>query len=413
MQINSRQSWRKWVLAAWLPGVLLCAQPADAQVAPLTPTQRANVRLALDNLRALIKNGRAMLPAKPKSKEDAARIAEAARQLRQLQEIHDNLNKKLAGSHIHGVDGLKAGNPKKYRQDSNPPGTPRAAYCDGDTWILDGKDWKRCREGDVVVDGGIIDPGGGTQIDESTQPGWQLKWGLIHVLAHEKMHEILINEQIEILKRRPWWKSKTEAERRKLIDAAKAAGSTPERHQQVYEWQKNVLRWEREMQEAVARKLHAAPKPDAGAIKAVEAKVEWLTAEIARLERDMVNATNEHEFAFAACGWPQEVSNGLVNISIFTSGMYWQIQTVVKEGKPGPVSVARTVWLGRFEDEKPIMDKPALSLLMPEAVFTGLHVQPESCAFMKEAVADGRLSILRARAPGEGHPAMKPPAAAK
>ena len=407
--MKKRYFWRGIVLAA----VLLCAQPAAAQLAPMSATQRANVRLALDNLRALISNGRQLFPVKPKTQEEADRKAEAERQLQRLQEIYDNLDKKLAGGNIHGVPGLKAGNPGKYRLDGNPPGAPRAAYCEGDTWILEGKQWVRCREGDIVVDGGIIDPGNGKPIDESTQQGWQWKWGLLHVLAHEKMHEILVNEQIGILRRRPWWGAKTEAERRKLIEAAKRAGSTPERHQQAYEWQKNVLRWQREVLRRESGNLHKLKKPDAAAIKAITAKIEWLSAEIARLERDMVHATNEHEFAFAACGWPNGVSDGLVNISIAAPGMFWQIQTVVKQGKPGPVAVAGTAWLGDFERENPLPGKPVLSLLMPESVFTGLHVQPEPCQFLKEAIADGRLSVTRGRGAGGGHPPMQTPAPAK
>jgi hypothetical protein len=93
--------------------------------------------------------------------------------------------------------------------------------------------------------------------------------------------------------------------------------------------------------------------------------------------------------------------------------MYWQLQTMVKQGKPGPVTVAVTAWLGYFERENPLPGKPVLSLLMPESVFTGLHVQPEPCQFMKETFADGRLSVTRSKGGGGAHPPMRPPASAK
>lgn len=376
--------------------VLLFAQPAAAQLAPMTPVQRANVRLALDNLAALIRNGHALLPAKPANKADTERKAAAEEQLMKLQEILDNLEGKLKGGNIHPVPGLKAGKPAKYRLDNHKPGMPRAAYCEGDTWILQGGQWIRCPEGDIVVDGEIIDPGQGQAIDPTTQEGWQKKWTLLHVLAHEKMHEIMIAEQIAILKAREWWAAKTDEEKRKLIEGAKQAAATPEKHQQVYEWQKNVLRWQRAVLEAELRRLRAVkPKPDATAIKDVQAKIKWLRAEVRQLERDMASATNHNEFAFAACGLPEKLSKGLVDIYITTAGMHWKIQTVVSKGKPGRVSIAETVWLGELEREKPREGKAVQHLVMPETVFSGLHVQPEPCRFMREALADGRLFVTR------------------
>jgi hypothetical protein len=362
-------------------------------VNPLSPTERANVQLALSNLNRLIEDGRQLLPEHPANESEAELRRAAERELDTLREILANLRAKFTNGGIHSVPRLKTGIPRKYRENSNPPSSPRAAYCDDDTRIRDANHWVQCPEGDIVVDGGILDPRGGRPIDEANPEGWKQKWTLLHILAHEKMHEILINEQVEILKHRPWWPGQPEGRKEQMIREAKRQGATPEKHQKVYEWQKNVLRWEHSVLERELRRLNAERPPNQARIRDVQRKIDWLTSQVAELERKMASATSERDFAFAACSWPEGFASGLVAIYVTTPGLYWRIDVAVQNGKPVGFAIAETNWLGEKTEEKPLPGQPALVFALSETAFSAMGIQPKTCEYIKEATEAGEIVV--------------------
>ena len=370
--------------------------PCTAQMNALSPTERNNVQLILRNLNSLIDEGRQALPANPTSPSDIAKKQAAEKELDRLREIHTNLTNKFDGGHIHSVPGMKGGVPnKKYREDNNAPSTPTAAYCDDDTYIRNGAAWAQCPEGDIVVDHDVLDPGAGTAINEANQAGWQQKWTLLHVLAHEKMHEILINEQVDLLKSRLWFPGQPDQRKRQLIRDAKRKGATPEKHQEVYEWQKNVLRWKQALLERELKDLlHRHPPPQTET-SAARAKIDWLKRERTDLERKMARATAEPEFTSAQCNIAA-FPKGTIAVYVATRGLYWR-QDVKKSGEGFTISIVESDWLNERTREGQPDPTPVLYVVMSDVVFTGFAVQPRLCSYVQEEIGNGGITTSSTR----------------
>jgi hypothetical protein len=382
---------RLWFVAT----VVLLDSLSFGQINALTPTEQTNVTLVLNNLNQLIQDGRALLPQSPTTKAEKEKREAAEKEIKTLEEIHANLAGKLKAGKIRSVLRLKAGVPKKYRHGQDQPSSPTAAYCDDETFIRNGNNWVQCNDGDIVVDHDILDPGNGTAIDETAIAGWKQKWTLMHVLAHEKMHEILINKQIEILKKREWWKFKTPDQKKALIKDAKRKGSTADKHKTVYEWQKNVLRWEQAVLERRLKDLQAQANPDAARVDDLKKKIEWLKKEISSLETKMAKATAGEEAALMGCALPADLSSGMVRVYTATDGLYWRSDCAISGREVTGCSVGETVWLGQRVMESPDNGAPQLIFAMREDVFTGLTVQPDSCGFAQEQMKTGNLLIFK------------------
>jgi hypothetical protein len=377
-----------------LPAVAACAvligASAFAQVGALTQPQHANVQLVIDNLNALVTAGQALVAAGPKGDKADQQTAELDR----LAEISANLAAKLASGSIHSVPGLKDGKPPVYHHDDEKPSTARAVYCDDETYVGNGQ----CPEGDILVDPSIIDPGNGTAINETTLAGWEQKWTLVHVLAHEKMHEILIKEQVKILKGGQGWKFKKKEEQDELVKRAKRDGATNEKHQEVYEWQKNVLRWEKYVLEAQLKTLQAAKPPNANAIKETKDKIEWLKKAIAQLEKDMARATGGTELAKILGCLPSVPANGYVEGVIHAPGLIWTLEALRSNGVTKSVDTVASDWFGERIEEAPA-HRAAMTVTMDESVLTAGEIQPQLCEIVSDAQAHGLLRVARERRP--------------
>jgi hypothetical protein len=371
-------------MAAAAACAVLLGTTALAQVAPLTAPQRANVQLVINNLNTLVTAGRATVPANSNAEKDVQKRA----QLDRLAEISANLTAKLAAGSIHSVPGLKDGKPPAYHHDDENGAHARAVYCDDQTFVGNAP----CPEGDILVDPSIIDPGNGTAIDETTLEGWKQKWTLVHVLAHEKMHEIMINAEVKALKGTQGWKVKTPAQKEELTGQAKRDGASKDKHQEVYEWQKTVLRWERTILEACLKTLQAAKPPDKDAIQAAKDKIEWLKKTVDELEKAMAAATGGVELVEILECVPEVPANGYIQAVVVAPGLTWSLEALRSGGVTQSVTTLWSDWLGERIEEHPA-HPPAMVLTMSERVLSAGEVQPDLCNFIAESMAGGDLRI--------------------
>lgn len=381
---------RHSLAAAAVVCACMIGSSAVTQVVALTAPQRANVQLVIDNLNALVAAGRAMVPANPSADKDVQRRA----QLDRLAEVSANLARKLAAGSIHSVPGLKDGQPPAYHHDDEKGGHARAVYCDDRTFVGNAA----CPEGDILVDPSIIDPGGGTAITETTLDGWKQKWTLAHVLVHEKMHEIMINEEVKALRGTQGWKYKTPAQKDELTGAAKRDGASKDKHQEVYEWQKTVLRWERVILEARLRSLEAAKPPDKDAIQLARDKIEWLSKTVDELEKAMQAATGGAELVEILNCLPGVPANGYVAATIHAPGLAWSLEAQRSGGVTTRVTTLWSDWLGERIVEAPA-HPPAMSLEMTETVLSAGQVMSELCPYLGEAAGRGELRVSQVHRP--------------
>jgi hypothetical protein len=308
-----------------------------------------------------------------------------------LDQVRKNLEAKLAAGDIKSVPDLDDKTKKKYRH-GNERGSPKAAYCDDQTYVKNGTGEDKCDPKDILVDGDILDPGGGTPIDPSTMEGWQQKWTLVHILVHEKMHEIMIEAQLDELTKQPGWAAKTPAQQAKLIEEAKRKAASPETHAQVYNWQKNVLRLYKKVLQKELKELRKDRRANADAIAEVKAKIDWLRKEVRRLETAKRNAIAGHSFGFQGCGWPQGLTGGTLALYVTFPGGYWVLGVAVQDGVAVDYRIARTAFLDAVEEEDVLPGPPSLHVVMSETTFSGMHIQPEACAYVDWATETGRIA---------------------
>ena len=375
------------------------AQPPRAQIVPLNPIERANIQLALDNLDHMIDDILAGLPARPRTEAEARRKQATEAEMEKLRAIHSNLTEMLRDNRLRSVPGLREGRPRKYRQ-GGQVSSPWAAYCDDQTEVLDDKTWVGCREGDILVDASVLDPGAGTAIDESTQAGWEQKYRLQHIIAHEKMHEITVREAVERLHAQRSWEQKTPAQRAQLEREAKRNAATKDTHAEVYLWQKRVLLWRKRTLEDRLKALQRQKPPDKSAIDDLKTKIKWLADQHDTLETAMRNATSDHQFdPLETCGWPRGIRDGVIKLYLTSPGAYLRLDGRLTAGRTRDQTVGEFVWMGEAQKEAPITEPAASILVMPHTLFTDLHVQPEACVLLRERVGEVQVVDPKADLP--------------
>lgn len=389
--------------AAWL-GVV---RPAlvQAQLNALNATEQANVKLALDNLRRLLDDWRAVLqnqPA-PRSAQQAEARRRAEAELAEHGDVLTNLRDKLARGRIRSVPGLRTGTPARYRH-GNDARSPRAAYCDDQTFVRDGDQWVPCTPGDIIVDHDELEPTPGQPIDPTTpRPaaggqrwGWTLKWALLHILVHEKFHEIMVNRQVqEELKRHA---GEPEAQRQLHLELARRNAATPERHAEVYEGQKRLLRLYGALLRRQRQDAARARPPDRDRVRQLDDQIQWIRDEIRNLEQAMRRAVGDHEFTFDTCGYPGALHDGTLGLYVTKFGGFWRMDVDVRNAKRTAVRLPLTQWFGVVNEEDAIPREPNLYAVMPQEVFSGLHVQADACAYLAEATNDGRIQVAQDQA---------------
>lgn len=149
------------VLAAALTIFVYPQLHAQRAGSRLSETAQANVRLVVENLRAMV---RALRPALAGTKW--------APEVEKYDAVADNIENKLRDGSLRGLRGLQDEPPKKYSHgetaESGEKNSPLGCYCDDITWIFDeaSGQWVQCTPGDIIIDESILDPTPGTAIDE-------------------------------------------------------------------------------------------------------------------------------------------------------------------------------------------------------------------------------------------------------
>ena len=228
-------------LGSYLPRIRAQANPLDA-------TERANVQLALDNLQTLLNEWRAAVRAKPqpRNRRQQAEREKEEEEIKHYEHVLQNLSDKFTAGKIKSVQGLDAGDPVRYRH-GDDESSPRAAYCDDQTFVRSGSEWVPCADGDILIDTAEVNPTPGTPIDPRTPKpadkderwGWALKWTLLHILVHEKHHEIMIQRQVAEENSRH--AGEPDSQRRLHLQLARRNAATPQRHAEVYQGQIRLL----------------------------------------------------------------------------------------------------------------------------------------------------------------------------
>ncbi|MGI9413520.1 MAG: hypothetical protein ACR2PM_07620, partial [Hyphomicrobiales bacterium] len=226
-------------------------QAEDVAAGTPNATQTANINSALDRLRQDIADAtRVNAGAKPRKKRD-----QNAREIAVYQRVLDNLTNKLANNELHPIDNLAKGkidgtnNHVRFVFENDKAGiqgssSPTGAYCPDNAYVLVGtkKNLKaytdikaatpaearnkrtafvnagkvrriRCPRGHMIFDSALLDPLGGVRIDPTTNDGWCKARELLDVLAHEKFHEIVIEDAIAALRKRKDFREGAASER--------------------------------------------------------------------------------------------------------------------------------------------------------------------------------------------------------
>jgi hypothetical protein len=384
---------------------------AQAKLPGLTDTEKTNVQTVIDNLGALLKDA-AIKKAKLSTVDrDTNQIidADTDKEVKAYGKVLDNLISKLKGDNIHSIKDLND-KPSRYKESPEaPPSHPRAAFCIEGTSVLVGNQEIPCKPGDIIIDSKFINPPGNNgKIDESTPAGWIQKWTLLHMLVHEKWHERMINEQKDELMKRwgGWSKDRKDANLKEAIER----GTTPERHAEVYEAQKNILRLKLAALKAEKKKCEDATPQDGACIARVDKQIEWIEGKNSKpfkkgvkgeqgdegaikwLETKMKSAVADHDLEFASCGGAGDLLNGTIAmymVSLDTG--YWRLDVDLRAGKMVDLRAPETFFFGDLYEEDPIPNPPSLYVEMPERVFTGLDVQPDPCDFLHDEMQKGHV----------------------
>ena len=382
-------AFRRCVLhAAVLLGVALGSHvPAiRAQANPLDATERANVQLALDNLQTLLNDWRAAVQRQPqpRTRKQQAQRKQVEDEIGHYDHVLQNLEEKFRAGKIKSVQGLDAGSPIRYKH-GDDESSPRAAYCDDQTFVRTGDRWIRCDDGDIIIDAGEVNPTPGTAINPRTPKpakkderwGWALKWTLLHILVHEKHHEIMIRRQVDEENNRH--AGEPDSQRRLHLQLARRNAATPDRHAEVYQGQIRLLEIYREVLEAGARAGDDQLKD----------RIDWLTEERKNLRESAKKAVHGHEFAFDTCGYPSGLQNGTLGLYVTWFGEFWRMDVDVRNGKAYEHTLV--------DGAGPVRDV-AVRAVMPQDVFSALHVQVDPCEYLKEASAAGRIKMAKTAA---------------
>lgn len=408
----------------------------------LNEAERANVALALENLAEMVASLDGVRDELELSDEDLAR----------WRHISENLSDKLTHGRIHPVDEMNDDDGRaRYRhwdgerwRESHPTG----AYCDQHTqvWNEDEERWENCEPGDILVDGDLVHPRldedeltDDGAIDSTTEDGWKAKWQLLHVLVHEKMHEVLIGEQIELLELGEWVPVSGDdavAMGRAVAEATRR-GSTAEKHAEVYQVQKALLvlrervsaeaveeleRREDELEDRLrelARRIREARRRgDDDAREELEVERDrlhdeldeiqdrqseargahrwrrrWLRGEWESLQDAMRRATastemDEHRHCRAIYG---DLDTGAVALALRDPSGFerFDLRIVEREVTKVRLTAASQYGLGATFTKAP--PEPDLYVEMPTRIYTGLFVQPAPCAFAEWAVRKGHV----------------------
>lgn len=241
---------RKIVLRTAIFALVMSGQSAFAEINTLSGAENSNVAAAVNALKQLVADG---LGENPNEAEKA--------QLDKIKQIYENLEAKARQGALKSVPGLADTESNKLEQynaagESTPLSSAKGAYCSDDTYVKNDKtgNMDQCRKGDILVDKALLDPGNGTPIDPATFEGWTQLQELTDILAHEKMHDIVITENVDVWRKREE-KATEGAKRTPEQEAARAKqlaedekkiwweGATVEKHKEVYVWQKIVVLW--------------------------------------------------------------------------------------------------------------------------------------------------------------------------
>ena len=429
------------VMAVAFSAGVPCSCAQTPPLPGLSPTETQNVQLVIHNLDALVTHFENLgLGNNPNVKVVIKNPAtggtrtvnlnvDLKAEVAQYRQVLTNLQAKFQGNHIHSIPGLHTAPPKYMVGDPKNPDDvkkalhPNAAFCVPGTYIKIGTDWVPCPEGDIVIDSSHTDPGNGTAIDEGIAPpqlkqgqkpppgqhGWAEKWQLLHILVHEKWHERMIAEELKLTEdninkakgttgQGPGINATTADNMRK---AARTNGADGEHHKQVYMAQKAVLYLEYESltQDLATQNNHLKTLQQqhalATAITTAKAeitvttqKMAWLFAEINRVEESMKHATDK-EFEYADCGGAGDLHDGTIAMYATDQTEYFRVDVDLAGGKPTDSRLTEVFLAGAVHQEEEVSREPALYVAMPEEVFTGLEVQPDTCAFLSWATANG------------------------
>lgn len=364
----------------------------SAQINNPSRTERTNIDKALENLNEL--NSTLYSWIESKTLRDSAKNRQM---LQKFNSTLSNLESKVSGGEIKSVPDLDDKDLKKYRHGMREKdrGSPIGAYCDGDTWVRDGNRWVKCREGDIILDSTVLDPNNGTPIDPSTQDGWEKKVRLAHILFHEKMHEVMLADQLLRLESTPAWKFKTDAQKALLREQATKKASSPEAHGEVYNWQKAIVKMYKKMLEIELKELKRNRRANSEQIEDVTKKIDWIKKELKDLESKKKSAIRGHGFGFQECGWPDDILNEVVGIYVTYPGGYWLLGVELQDGEGIRYSLSDEVFLDELTEEEEMPGPPTIYLIMEEGVFSGLQVQPEVCDYISWAIETEQIVVTR------------------
>ena len=363
-QRQARLARRGRAIAVTAAVLMLFASPAEAQdAAAATPnaTQTANINTALAQLRADIAAAtRINAGVRSRRKRE-----ENAREIGVYQRVLDNLAGKLDRGELHPVSDLADGTDDAagtivrfvYEDDraAVQGSTPTAAYCPDRAYILvgtaanvaayiniTGKDATEartrrdqfvtagrvrrlaCPRGHMIFDSGLLDPGGGVRLDATTTDGWCRTRELLDVLAHEKFHEIVIEDAVTQLRLRRDFINSNPADQARREGAVFREGASHGNHRIVYNWQIKVnqlaLALIRARQDEIKKGQGAAAA--AGEEDALKAKKECIERRISDLRGYARRATGGSHFHSAVIREHQECVGTTYHVS----------ETVVEEG---------------------------------------------------------------------------------
>lgn len=345
---------------------LLLTSPAMAQDAAAgvpNATQRANINAALDQLRADIAEAN-RINAGVRSQEQRAKNAE---EIAVFQRVLDNLTGKLANGELHPIDNLSrgrdpaAGTLVRFVYEDDNAGVQNAefkatgAYCPDNAYVLIGSPRNvtrylditganaaeararrdqyvaagnvrrlACPRSHMVFDSGLLDPRQGTALDTTTPQDWCKARELLDVLAHEKFHEIVIEDEVRKLRERPDFRSQPASARATRERAVFRQGASHDNHRVVYNWHINVNRLALKLIEArlseIARRTGAPAA--AGEAEALRARKDCVKKRIADLLGHARRATGGTNFESVIVREPHECVGTTYRIS----------ETVVEEG---------------------------------------------------------------------------------
>lgn len=451
------------------------AQPAQLMLPPLDEVEKQNAWLANSNLKELIAT---LINYRQRLREGGSAPFlpdQLDRIIPRFEHIADNIEQKINNEALHSVPGSF----EFVRKDPRTGkvierGSPKGLYCVEGTYLVVKGQEVPCPPGHILLEESVFDPGDGTRIDETNIRGWGWKHELLHLLAHEKMHEIIIDEQLTILTARLDLGRLTEAERTALQREATNNGATVNKHKEVYDAQIELLEIlqtqldqtpdviedpdKKVRDDENTRKSHAEtvkneqaalndlkeqraglreqlgklestlrgrPSPGlvggeideetmrlennissaSAALDRLElrirerefhiAKLKWLRDRLKRLREARRRATQGHNFApWERCGFPSGVRNGLLHMYVTIPGFYARLDAVLREGKVVRTSDAETAWPRERYIDQPIPGEPNSIIVLPQNIFTGAHVQPEPCGFLKGATDAGLIRVV-------------------